>query len=142
MKEMEEGDVKFLSAFLRLWLPVLGYVTLIFALSSTSGLPGTKLFPHMDKAAHFVEYAILGFLVGRAFRHSGVYFITRFWLGLAIVAALAVGFVDEWYQATVPGRERSALDFLADAAGAAFGQIALLITEKRWERRKRAGSNR
>jgi VanZ family protein len=134
---MEEGDVRFLSIFLRLWLPVLGYVTLIFALSSTSDLPGTRLFPHMDKVAHFVEYGILGLLVGRAFRHSGIYFVTRFWLGLAIVAALAVGFLDEWYQSTVPGRERSNFDFLADAAGVLCGQIALLVMEKKWARKNR-----
>jgi VanZ family protein len=134
LRELEGGDVRFLSVFLRLWLPVVGYVTLIFALSSVSELTGPRLFPHVDKLAHFVEYGILGFLVGRAFRHSGIYFITRFWLGLAIAAALAVGFLDEWYQSTVPGRETSGFDFLADCLGVLCGQFALLMMEKTWRR--------
>ncbi len=142
VREMEEGDVRFLSVFLRLWLPVLGYVTLIFALSSTSDLPGTRLFPHMDKVAHFVEYGVLGLLIGRAFRNSGICFVTRFWLGLAIIAGLAVGFLDEWFQTTVPGRERSTFDFLADAAGVFCAQIALIVTEKKWARKSRKRSNR
>jgi len=143
VREMEEGDVRFLSVFLKLWLPVLGYVTLIFLLSSVSELPGRRLLPHMDKVAHFVEYGILGFLVARAFRHSQIYFVTRFWLGLAIIAALAVGFLDEWYQNTVPGRERSSLDFVADAVGVLFGQLILLVMEKKWERKsRRRESNR
>lgn len=112
----------------------MGYVTLIFAVSSVSHLPGPDLFPHVDKVAHFVEYAILGFLIGRAFRRAAPIFIARYWLGLAIIAAVAIGLLDEAFQSTVPGREPSRYDFLADVAGAAAGQLALLRGGKPWKK--------
>ncbi|MFH0778639.1 MAG: VanZ family protein [Candidatus Eisenbacteria bacterium] len=134
MRELEQEDVRFLSSFLRLWLPVLGYITLIFALSSISDLPGPKRIPYIDKIAHFTEYGILGLLLGRAFRRSGARFLAKFWFGLAVLAAVAVGFIDEWFQSTVPGRERSNLDLLADLAGVICAQVVLLRFGSRGEK--------
>ncbi len=86
------------------------YMAAIFALSS---LPGSAagIPPPWDKLAHFLEYAVLGFLLGRG---TG-----QFDLALAIAALY--GLSDELHQAFVPGREASILDWLADALGAAFG---------------------
>lgn len=134
VRELEESDVRFLSIFLRFWLPVLGYITLIFGVSSISNLPGPANIPHLDKVAHFLEYGLLGFLGGRAFRHSGPGFLRKFWFGFAIIAGVAVGFCDEWFQSTVPGRTRSSFDFLADVIGATFGQFALFVVENKWRR--------
>jgi VanZ family protein len=134
LRELEKGDLKYLSLFLRFWLPVLGYITLIFALSSVSDLPGPKLFPHMDKAAHLAEYGILGLLVGRAFRSASPPFVTRFWFGLAIIATISVGMLDEAFQSTVPGRESSRMDFTADMIGAVAGLVALLQGSRLWEK--------
>jgi VanZ family protein len=143
LRELEKGDLKYLSLFLRFWLPVLGYITLIFAVSSVSDLPGPKLFPHMDKVAHLVEYGILGFLVGRTFRNAGPRFVTKFWFGLAIIATIAVGLLDEAFQSTVPGRESSRFDFTADMIGAAVGLAALIQGERLWKRNeKKDGYNR
>ncbi|MCX5801706.1 MAG: VanZ family protein [Candidatus Eisenbacteria bacterium] len=136
MRELEGSDVRFLSIFLRFWLPVLGYIALIFGVSSISDLPGPTHIRYLDKFAHFAEYGLLGFLVGRTFRHSGPGFLRRFWFGFAIIAAVTVGFCDEWYQSTVPGRSRSVFDFLADVAGATFGQFALFGVESKWRRKK------
>lgn len=136
MRELEESDVRFLSIFLRFWLPVLAYITLIFGVSSISDIPGPAHLKHLDKMAHLVEYGILGLLVGRSFRHSGPRFLRNFWFGFAIIAAMAVGFCDEWYQSTVPGRDRSVFDFLSDVVGATFGQLALFLWESKWTRKK------
>lgn len=137
MRELQGEDVRLLSVFLRFWLPVLGYVTLIFAVSSVSHLPGPRHIPYLDKIAHFVEYGILGMLVGRAFRYSGPDSLRKFWFALAVIAAAAVGFLDEWLQGTVPGRERSGIDLVADVLGIVCGQFALLKVESRWRRKKR-----
>jgi VanZ family protein len=134
LKELEKGDLRFLSAFLVFWLPVLGYVTLIFAVSSVSNLPGPKFFPYADKAAHLVEYGILGFLVGRALRGAAPHFVTRFWFALAIIAGVAVGMLDEMFQSRVPGRESSLLDFAADVAGTLVGLVVLVKGRVWWKK--------
>ena len=86
------------------------YMAAIFALSS---LPGSAagIPPPWDKLAHFLEYAVLGFLLGRG---TG-----RFFSALAIAALY--GASDELHQAFVPGREASALDWAADLLGALAG---------------------
>jgi VanZ family protein len=137
VRELEESDVRFLSIFLRFWLPVLGYITLIFCFSAISNLPSPGHIRYVDKVAHFFEYGLLGLLAGRAFRHSGPGFLRKFWFGFAIIAAMAVGFCDEWFQSTVPGRTRSEFDFLADAMGATFGQFSLFWVENKWRRKKK-----
>jgi len=86
------------------------YMAAIFALSS---LPGSEVGipPPWDKLAHFSEYALLGFLLGRGTGNAP----------LAFALAALYGVSDEVHQAFVPGREASALDWLADAAGALIG---------------------
>jgi VanZ family protein len=142
LRELEKADLTFLSLFLRFWLPVLAYITLIFSLSSLSDLPGEKLFPHMDKIAHFAEYGILGFLVGRAFRGAAPRFVTKFWFGLAIIGTIAVGVLDETFQSTVPRRVSSRYDFAADMIGAVAGLVALMQSGKPWKKNaKKNGFN-
>jgi len=82
----------------------------IFALSS---LPGSEVGipPPWDKLAHFTEYALLGFLLGRGTGNVPV----------AFALSALYGVSDEVHQSFVPGREASALDWLADAAGALIG---------------------
>ena len=137
MRELEPSDVRFLSIFLRFWLTVLGFIVLIFVGSSIPNLPSASHIPYVDKVAHFFEYGLLGFLGGRAFRHSGPGFSRKFWFGLAIIAAMVVGFCDESYQRTVPGRSKDVFDFLADVAGATFGQFALFWVENKWIKKKK-----
>ncbi len=145
MQELQKGDLKYLSLFLRFWLPVLAYITLIFAVSSVSYLPTENLFPYMDKVAHLAEYGILGLLIGRMFRYGGPPFVSKFWFGLAIIAAIAVGLLDEGYQSTVPGRVCSRWDFTADMAGSLGGLIVLVQAARLWSwiaRRPAAGRER
>lgn len=105
-----------------LWLPVVAWASLIFALSSvpelSTGLGGWDLV--LRKLAHAAEYAVLGALLVRA--------LGRPWVAVAIGAAYAVS--DELHQATVPGRTGSPRDVAIDAVGLAVGVLL-------WKRSRR-----
>jgi hypothetical protein len=115
------------------WLPVAGYVALIFFLSAQPylAIPGT--FEYRDKVAHLLEYGTLGLLVWRAARHT---WPTQKPLNRAILVLLAVsalGACDEKFQASIPGRESSIYDWLADTTGALLAQLWGLSREMRRE---------
>jgi VanZ family protein len=103
------------SSFARLWLPVLAWAALIFALSSVpdlgTGLGGWDLV--LRKLAHAAEYAVLGALLMRAAGRGG--------LAFALGALYAVS--DETHQAFVPGRMGSAVDVAIDVLGVACGLV-------------------
>jgi len=102
---------------LSLWLPVVAWAGLIFALSSIPDL-GTGLGTWdlvLRKLAHAAEYAVLGFLLLRALGRES--------------AALAVGIAyaasDEVHQHCVSGRQGAPRDVLLDAVGVAVGVYAV-----------------
>jgi VanZ family protein len=115
-----------LSRLASAWLPVVVWAGLIFALSSIpdlgTGLGGWDLV--LRKAAHVVEYAVLGALLFRALSSAGQPLRngsagTWAWmLGAAYAAS------DELHQHFVPGRQASALDLAIDAVGVAVGVLA------------------
>lgn len=102
----------------RRWAPALAWAALILFLGTR---PGAALrlpaLPGLDKAAHAVVYAVLGFLAVRALRVTGA----RRSLLLGAAIGLAWGILDEWAQAATPGRTAELGDLLADVAGAAAG---------------------
>jgi VanZ family protein len=106
------------------WLPVAAYVALIFSLSSIHGDQIPTLFPNVDKLEHFMEYGLLGLLLGRAIRFT----LRGRSSGLAAMATIAGGAMiamfDELYQLRVPGRMSDVRDWLTDvialAAAVAF----------------------
>jgi VanZ family protein len=99
----------------RLWLPVVAWAALIFALSSVpdlgTGLGGWDLV--LRKIAHAAEYAVLGALLVRATGRSGLAFV----LGALYAAS------DELHQHFVPGRVGAPLDVVIDAVGTAVGIV-------------------
>jgi VanZ family protein len=99
-----------------LWLPVVAWAALIFALSSvphlSSGL-GTWDYV-LRKCAHMTEYAILGALLLRALGREVP----------AFLAALAFAASDELHQHFVAGRHGSPVDVAIDAIGITFGLLA------------------
>jgi VanZ family protein len=102
---------------LSLWLPVVAWAGLIFALSSIPDL-GTGLGTWdlvLRKLAHAAEFAVLGLLLLRAIGREA--------------AALAVGIAyaasDELHQHFVPGRQGSLLDVALDSVGVAVGVYAV-----------------
>ncbi len=83
-----------------------------------------------DKLGHAMEFAILGFLGTNALLTGARLSATkkgeaRAWRGAVLLAA-AWGIIDELHQLFVPGRQTDPLDWLADAAGAAFGAWLLI----------------
>lgn len=99
------------------WGASLGYMGLIFYLSSRTLHISVNLFPHWDKVVHFTEYAALSALLFMAFRSS---FPDRppVWMAYAAaVAASLYGLSDEFHQSFVPGREAGGMDWVADIAG-------------------------
>jgi len=100
-----------------LWLPVVGWAIVIFALSSFPGLDsGLSWDFALRKVAHLTEYAVLGALVARATQQAAPAFL----LG----AAYAV--TDEVHQHFVRGRHGSVVDVGIDAIGVALGVVAYL----------------
>lgn len=85
-----------------------------------------ELTNHMvRKAAHFIEYAVLGFLGWFAVGRSG-------WErpGFALVSCLLVALCDETIQLFVDGRAGMVADIWLDLAGALGGVLAGAIVQK------------
>lgn len=124
------------------WLLVIGWLSLIFALSHMPGtrsgatsqwlvdllyqlgidpdkLPTKTLSFIVRKSAHFTEYFLLAIFSYPLFRH---YPTTRrrawLWCWLACVFYAAS---DEWHQSFIPDRTSQAFDVMVDAVGAALG---------------------
>lgn len=86
--------------------------------------------PFRDKGAHLTEYTLLGFLLG------GIRWRRSKWS--AVLVGWTYAAIDEWHQSWVPGRESSAADWLADAAGILLGCLLVILLEvlyDRWQRR-------
>jgi len=69
-----------------------------------------------DKLLHVATYALLAFALGYG---SG-------WRGLplallALLGAAGAGALDEWHQASLPGRQAGWLDWVADVVGSSLG---------------------
>ena len=108
------------------WLPVLFYAGFILFLSSQPVLPGGGRLP--DKPLHALEYSGFTLVLARAVTTSG---FRGLLLPLAITALASAFFAafDEYYQSYVPGRDSSALDWLADLTGIGV-TISLLLLRR------------
>jgi VanZ family protein len=100
---------------LRLWLPVIAWAALIFALSAipslSSGLGGWDLV--LRKTAHVAEFAILGALLVRAIGGAAP----------ALLLGFAYAATDEWHQSFVRGRDGRLVDVAIDAIGVLVGVL-------------------
>jgi VanZ family protein len=104
-------------------------MALIFVLSSLQlQAPQVNEVPFKDKGLHFVEYAVLGFLVVhaglRTWPHHGVLRAAS----VGVLIAVAWGVLDELHQAFVPQRQADAMDLAADVLGVLAGTAARLAT--------------
>jgi VanZ family protein len=97
------------------WLPVVAWAAVIFALSSIPHLgTGLGLWDLvLRKGAHTAEYAILGALLLRALDRPVS----------AFLGGTAYAVTDELHQRFVSGRHASAVDVAIDAVGVAAGII-------------------
>lgn len=114
------------------WFPVFFWGGVIFYFSGiphlSSGLGIWDLF--LRKVAHLTEYAILTWLLIRAFRHTTALSFPDF-VAWSLRLSVFYAFTDEFHQGFVPGRESSVYDVFIDSLGAVF--IVLLFT---WRYRK------
>ena len=101
-------------------------LAIIYALAVIvmSSWPGIKLpdlgTSHLDKILHFIQYAILAFLVAGGWGRlplKDALFRTSLLPGILVLFAA----LDEYHQGWIPGRDPDWLDFLADGLGLAVG---------------------
>ena len=112
---------------LRIWLfraLTLGWMALIFFLSSQPDVPAPELFSQQDKVAHLLVFGVLGLLLAFALTPPAA----ASWRRVLLITALVTvyGITDELHQYFVPGREASALDVLADGVGGFLAGALLL----------------
>jgi len=104
--------------FLR-WLVVVGIAGIIYIVSD---LPkpavSVHLFPHADKVAHFVVYAVLAMALFRALWTDPSRPTPVGVLLLGVVLATLYGVSDEFHQ-SFSGRDFDVIDMVADGLGAA-----------------------
>src|SRR3989441_11649929 len=100
------------SRMLTVWLPVLAWAAVIFALSSIPSLStGLGWWDTvLRKGAHVTEYAVLGALLYRALEREAP----------ALAAGIAYAGTDELHQHFVQGRHASPIDVAIDAVGVAL----------------------
>ncbi|HRD01131.1 MAG TPA: VanZ family protein [Candidatus Saccharicenans sp.] len=103
------------------FLPAALYCTLIFFLSARS-LKIKLGFIYWDKAAHWIEFTVLGLFLAFAFYH---YLTHQTFLAfyLSLMTGLFIGLSDEIHQLFVRSRQCDWKDWLADAAGILTGWL-------------------
>jgi len=111
------------SRVLTVWLPVLAWAAVIFAISSVPSLStGLGVWDTvLRKAAHVTEYAVLGALLYRAFEREAP----------ALAAGIAYAATDEVHQHFVRGRHGAPVDVAVDAVGVALGMLVWLRLRQR-----------
>ena len=109
--------------FASYWLPVVLYAAVIFAVSAQPRLKPPFAFQNSDKFWHLVEYAGLGLLLARGLRGTSPTARPLVRALIALSVGITLGTADELFQSTVPGRDCSALDLIADTLGVGIAQI-------------------
>ncbi|MEW6714012.1 MAG: VanZ family protein [Nitrospirota bacterium] len=107
------------SAAVILWFITIGYMGLIFYLSSQSQLL-PPLIHGTDKIIHTIVYFMLAILLYFSFLKSG---LRKHILLISLVFAVIYGVSDEIHQYYVPGRIASIGDVVADSLGALIGSF-------------------
>jgi len=102
------------------WIPPILLMSLIFYLSSLSGLPDFEEFDFaMKKLAHLTVYAVLYLLLFRAFYSTTLHAARPLFNShlAAVVIAVLYAISDEIHQYFVPFRTATIRDVLIDTAG-------------------------
>ncbi len=111
------------SRLLMVWLPVVAWAAVIFALSAvpslSTGLGAWDTI--LRKGAHITEYAILGALLYRALQREAP----------TLAAGIAYAATDEFHQHFVRGRHASPVDVAIDALGVTLGMLAWFHLRRR-----------
>jgi VanZ family protein len=127
---MRLTDNPSLRKFFFYWLPVLLYCLLIFIQSSFPASEHVPEFDFSDKLLHAGAYAVLGFLLYRAFSAMDNGATTVRLIAMSIFLTALYGASDEIHQYFVPSRSAELLDFAADAIGGILGVMTAMIIYK------------
>jgi VanZ family protein len=109
-----------------LWLPILVWAGIIFALSATPNLrvaQAADLGFVVRKAGHMAVFGVLAVLVWRALASSAV----RRAMVWSWVLTAAYAASDEFHQSFTSGRHPSAVDVAIDSVGALLFLLALAL---------------
>ena len=104
------------------WGPAAAVMAAIFAVSHGAAPPLAGRVP--DYWAHMGAYALLAAVIVRGMAGGRRPGVTGARVLLAALLAAGYGVSDEYHQSFVPGRDPSARDIAADAAGAGAGAAA------------------
>lgn len=115
---MKKPETKNKNTAVICWFLTIGYMGIIFYLSSLTGTDLPYFPQYFDKAIHIFIYIPLAFLCSFSFRKSG---IKKNVFILSFIITVFYGFTDEIHQIYVQGREFAAGDILADSLGALLG---------------------
>ena len=118
--------------FLALWLPVVVWMGVIFAGSSISKVQqvGDETLDGLaHRAAHLLEFAVLGALLLRATSKGGP--VSKREIIITLIVIGLYGVSDEFHQRFTPGRSSDGSTVLFDMAGGVIG----VWVWQRWARR-------
>ncbi|HDH52940.1 MAG TPA: VanZ family protein [Nitrospirae bacterium] len=108
------------------WFVTIGYMGIIFYLSSLQDIDISRFPSNFDKVVHTCIYIPLSFLLYLSLRRIG---IKKYIFIMAFVLASIYGISDEIHQLFVPGRDAAIGDVLADTLGAFIGSLAANFTK-------------
>lgn len=134
---MQRGEIIFRRSFLLYQIPLYVCIVGIFVLSSipSRSLPDVETEIPIDKAFHFVEYGVFGFLLSRVLLFSRR-LSTKLLPVLVIGCAAVLGAVDESYQ-SFTGRNTDIHDWIFDCLGAATASLCYLVYISRLKKQNR-----
>lgn len=118
------------------WLPVVVWAAVIFALSATPNLrvaQADDLDFIVRKAGHMAAFGILAVLLWRALGWSGA----RRTMAWSLLLTIAYAASDEFHQSFTAGRHASPMDVGIDSTGAAIALVAVVVW-LHWRGRRRA----
>ena len=115
-------------------VPMILYACIVIAVSSIPNLktPSVEFFA-VDKLAHFIEYAIFGFLTFRSFSHLREGIRVNLALLLSILFLSVFAMIDEYHQRFIPGRQADVADVATDLLGAVLVIVFLWLRLHRKE---------
>jgi len=110
-------------SMVKLWLPVLLCMGLIFYCSTITGGTFKKIMPFQDVIFHFFAYMILCLFFSRAIRNNSLGMTAKKLILFTVLFALVYGATDEWHQVFVPNRTPSLMDLFIDGLGGFAGSL-------------------
>jgi VanZ family protein len=118
------------------WGSVFLYCFIIFLVSAQPDLTLPQGISEIDKIAHLLEYAALGWVVAWALRCECPSLSVIALVLFSSIFTAAYGATDEWHQAYVPGRFSDVLDLVADIGGGTLGALSYVCWTIVWARWK------